>query len=167
MIDALKYLGVEEPEWPDKAPEEIRVFVGGTFEVLHPGHIELLKYASSLGKLHVVIARDSTVERLKGRKPILSESSRLKVVSAVRYVYNAFLGSEKDFLDSVEKVKPHIIVLGPDQGFDEEQLASMVESRLGYRPVVKRFNEKIEFEEGLRGVRDIYRKVCSKLCNDK
>ncbi|BAA81293.2 putative cytidylyltransferase [Aeropyrum pernix K1] len=167
LIDSLKYLGVLEPEWPDEGFEEKRVFVGGTFEILHPGHVELLRYASSLGKLYVVIARDSTVEKIKGRKPILGEKSRLKVVSAVRYVYNAFLGSEKDFLDSVEKVKPDIIVLGPDQGFDEEQLAAMVEARLGYRPEVVRFGYKLEFEQGIKGVRDIYREVCSRLCNSE
>lgn len=164
LIDSLKYLGLAEPEWPSRDDIRRRVFVGGTFELLHPGHVELLRFASQYGRLYVVIARDSTVERVKGRRPILNEKSRLYVVSSVRYVYEAFLGSENDFLDSVERVRPDIIVLGPDQMFDEEELARAVEARLGYRPEIIRFHEKKEFQRGLRGVRDIIASVCTDAC---
>lgn len=164
LLDALKYLGLEEPKWPS-VPQEIRVFVGGTFDIVHPGHIKLLRYASSLGKLYVAVARDSNVVRIKGRKPILNESARLEVISAIRYVYKAFLGDERDIFKSVEQVKPHIIVLGPDQPFDEEEVAKEVEKRLGYKPRVVRFNEKRQFSESLRSTSDIIRVICeSGLC---
>ncbi len=164
LIDSLKYLGVIEPEWPQGSEIEKRVFVGGTFELLHPGHIELFRYASSHGKLYVVVARDKTVRRVKGRNPVLDERARLEVVSSVKYVYRAFLGSESDFLESVERVKPDVIVLGPDQMFDEEDLRRSIRERLGYAPKVIRFPEKREFQEGLRGVRDIVRRVCREHC---
>ena len=165
LIDSLKYLGVAEARWPSRGELERRVLVGGTFEILHPGHIEFLKRASSLGKLYVVVARDSTVERLKGKRPILDEGSRLKVVSSLRYVYEAFLGSERDIMDSVERVKPDIIFLGPDQAFDEEELALRAEKRLSYRPqVVRMEGGKVGFSGGLKSVSDIVARICRERC---
>ncbi len=165
LIDSLKYLGVAEPWWPRSEEIGRKVLVGGTFELLHPGHIELLRFASRLGKLYVVVARDSTVERVKGRRPVLDEESRLALVSSVRYVYEAFLGSERDIMDSVERVKPDIIVLGPDQAFSEEEIASRAEERLGYRPEVLRMpGGKRSFSGGLRSVSDIVRRLCEERC---
>lgn len=92
-----------------------RVFVAGTFDILHPGHIAFLREASKYGRVYVAVARDKNSEKIKGRKPINDENQRLEVIKSVKYVYDAFLGDEKDFLKSVERVKPNIIVLGPDQ----------------------------------------------------
>jgi len=161
LIDSLKYLGVVEARWPEPSElEKPRVFVAGTFDLLHPGHVDLLEYASRLGRVYAVVARDSTVERLKGRRPVLGEKSRLRLVGSVRYVYEAMLGDPRDMLAPVEKVKPHIIVLGPDQAFDEEELARSIEERLGYRPRVVRYPEKRPFEDGLASTSDIIRRIC-------
>ncbi len=161
LLDALKYLGVVEPEWPPHArPSRPKVFVAGTFDLLHPGHIELLEYASNLGELHVVVARDSTVERLKGRPPLLNEGSRLRVVSSIRYVKKAYLGDERDMLAPLERIKPDIVVLGPDQPFEEEKLAEMIAERTGKRPKVLRYPAKGEFQPGMKGSSDIIRRIC-------
>ncbi len=160
LLDSLKYLGLLDIEWP-KPIEEKRVFVGGTFDIIHPGHIALLEYAARLGKVFVVIARDSTVKKLKGRPPLLSEDARLRVISSIRYVYEARLGYRDDFLRSVEDIRPDVIVLGPDQKFDEDELADTIEERLGYRPVIERFKGKIEFSDGMKSTSDIIRKACS------
>ena len=141
LLDALRMLGVVSFSW--KRAEEPRVFVGGTFDLIHPGHIALLREASKLGKLYVVVARDSNVKRFKGYEPVNSEQARLEVVSSLRYVYRAFLGDEVDYLKSVERVRPDIIVLGPDQFVDEDTLSRSLESRgLGGIRVV-RFGEKV------------------------
>ena len=137
------------------------MFVGGTFDILHPGHVELFRYGASLGRLVVTIARDSTVRRIKGREPLLSEEDRLRVVSSIRYVYRARLGYEDDPIRSVEDVKPDIILLGPDQGFDEEELAREVERRTGKKPRVIRFKGKLGFSGGLRSSSDIIKKACA------
>ncbi|MEB3774061.1 MAG: cytidylyltransferase family protein [Desulfurococcales archaeon] len=164
LLDSLKYLGVIELEWESPGEEPI-VFVGGTFDIIHPGHIELLRYASKHGRVVVTIARDSTVERIKGRPPLLAEEDRLRIISSIRYVYRARLGHEGDPIKSVEEVMPDVIVLGPDQGFDEDQLAREVERRTGKRPRVIRYPGKITFSGGLRSTSDIVKKACrSSLC---
>ena len=160
LIDSLKYTGVLEAEWPAREWEEERVFLAGTFDLLHPGHVELLKFASSFGKLYVVIARDNTIREEKRKEPILDEESRLRVIYSIRYVYEAILGDPVDKLKSVERVNPDIIVLGPDQPFDEEELARIVEARTGKRPRVVRFKGKVSFSRGLRSTSDIIRKIC-------
>ena len=164
LLDSLKYLGVFEPEWPSDLVEPV-VFVGGTFDIVHPGHIELLKYAASMGRVIVTIARDSTVERIKGRRPLLSEEDRLKIVNSIKYVYKARLGDPEDPMKSIEAVRPDIIVLGPDQGFDEEELARIALERTGKKPLIVRFKDKVGFSEGMKSVSDIIKKACrSSLC---
>ncbi|AAY80668.1 DUF357 domain-containing protein [Sulfolobus acidocaldarius] len=106
-----------------------RVFVAGTFDILHPGHIAFLREASKYGRVYVAVARDKNSEKIKGRKPINDENQRLEVIKSVKYVYDAFLGDEKDFLKSVERVKPNIIVLGPDQKVDEQKLIDDLKNR--------------------------------------
>jgi FAD synthetase len=86
--------------------------VGGTFDILHPGHIFLLKEASKHGDVIVVVARDSTVKRIKGREPIFNEEHRLMMVSSIKYVKKAILGKEStDILEIVEELKPDVIVV--------------------------------------------------------
>src|SRR2546428_12731124 len=59
------------------------VFIGGTFEVIHPGHIYTIEQAKRLGDILVaVVARDATVRRRKGRDPIVSEEERRKGLAA-------------------------------------------------------------------------------------
>jgi len=115
LLDALKKLGYADFIWPQKQ-EEKKVLVGGVFEIIHPGHIFFLKEASKQGKLYVIVARDETVKKLKGREPIIPEKQRLEVVKSIRYVYQAKLG-RKDFniKKTIEEVKPDLVILGPDQ----------------------------------------------------
>jgi D-beta-D-heptose 7-phosphate kinase/D-beta-D-heptose 1-phosphate adenosyltransferase len=60
-----------------RVPKELRVWVNGTFDVLHRGHIELLEYASKFGKVRVGIDTDERVKQLKGdSRPINRWSDR-------------------------------------------------------------------------------------------
>ncbi|WP_460126213.1 DUF357 domain-containing protein [Stetteria hydrogenophila] len=169
LIDSLKYLGVAEARWESPAGEEVerRVLVAGTFDILHPGHLHLFREAARHGRVYVVVARDSNVEKMKGKRPILPEDVRLELVSAVRYVYKAMLGDPEDMLAPVGRVRPHVILLGPDQPFDPERLAGEVEKRFGFRPRVERLEGKRVFAGGLRSSSDIVRRIClSPLCRE-
>lgn len=121
-----------------------KVLVAGTFDIIHPGHIYLFKKASELGDVIVVVARDTSVKRFKGRPPIIPEQQRLEVVSSIKYVNKAVLGHETtDILKIVEEIKPDIILLGPDQNFKEEEISKELEKR-GLKIEVRRVEQYID-----------------------
>jgi len=96
------------------------VLASGVFDLLHLGHVKFLEEAKKAGgpdaQLVVVIARDSTVERTKGRKPIMPEDQRCSLVESLRVVDRAVLGYENlDIGEVIENIKPDVIALGYDQ----------------------------------------------------
>jgi len=106
-----------------------RILVGGVFDIIHVGHIKFLWAAKKLAEpseLIVVVARDNTVMRLKGRSPIFSEKERLEIVSNLKPVDKAVLGykidEENAFYRIISELKPDIIALGYDQKFDENKI---------------------------------------------
>ena len=118
-----------------------RVVVGGTFDLIHPGHLYFLKKASEFGRLIVIVARDKNVERIKRHKPVIPEEQRLAVVRGLKYVEEAVLGSESDnLLEIMKELKPDIIVLGPDQVFSEEQIQNELRNQ-GLNVKVVRIDE--------------------------
>ncbi|MEM4647670.1 MAG: DUF357 domain-containing protein, partial [Candidatus Nezhaarchaeales archaeon] len=109
LLDTLKFLNFIEviEEGRVVAEKRKRVMVAGVFDIIHPGHIYLISKAAELGDVVVVVARDSTVERLKGRRPVVPEDQRLEVVKNIKGVSEAVLGNEgEDMLKIVEELKP-------------------------------------------------------------
>ena len=98
----------------------------GVFDIIHVGHVKFLKECKKLSresKLIVVIARDSSVLKDKGKHPIINETDRKCIVASLKPVDEAILGNEgPDKLKIVEKIKPDMIVLGYDQKWNERQL---------------------------------------------
>ncbi|MEB2792722.1 MAG: cytidylyltransferase family protein [Caldisphaeraceae archaeon] len=160
LLDSLAFLNLVELKWSKPLTQEKRVFLAGTFDIVHPGHIGLLKYASSLGKVFVVLARDSNVRKDKGRSTVLDEKARLEVMKSIKYVYKVLLGDKKDYMKPIEDIKPDIILLGPDQKFSEKDLLEQVERRLNKKVKIIRFNEKKMFSGGLKSSTDIIIKGC-------
>jgi FAD synthetase len=99
------------------------VMAMGTFDMLHPGHLSYLEEAKKHGDhLVVVVARDKTVEKERGRTPVVEEKDRLRLVQQLRVVDEAMLGNVGDKLVVVEQVKPDVICLGYDQKVDQKAL---------------------------------------------
>lgn len=99
------------------------VLTGGVFDIIHPGHIYTLKRARGLGDvLVVIVARDETVIRMRGRRAVNDENLRLELVSNLKPVDLALLGCEDDIFKTLEKVRPDIVALGYDQAHSEEEL---------------------------------------------
>jgi len=97
-----------------KKPKKVIVF--GTFDVLHEGHRDLFRQARVFGDhLTVVIARDQTVEKIKGRKPRNNECLRYWMVLREELVDEVILGSIGDKYAVLEKVRPEILCIGYDQ----------------------------------------------------
>lgn len=116
-----------------------RVLAMGTFDGVHPGHVNYLEQAKKCGDyLIVVVARDGTVEEEKGKRPVLNEEERLEEVKNVGVVDEAVLGNIGDKLKIVEETKPDVICLGYDQKVDAEKLREELMRRGLEGVVIKR-----------------------------
>ncbi len=167
LVDALRYLGLEEIDW--KPLSELlarpKVLVAGGFEIIHPGHIAFLREAWRRGRVYVVVARDESFRRFKGRDPIIPEYQRLEVIENIRYVYKAVLGDKEDYLKPVVKIRPNIIFLGPDQWPREEELRKkLVERGLG-NVRIERMEERIN--EELYSASRIIKEIIDRYCEEK
>lgn len=103
------------------------VLASGTFDLLHYGHVKYLEEAKKIGgknaELIVIVARDSTVKKRKGRKPVMPEDQRRSLVEALKVVDEAILGYEDfDMIKVVEKTNPDIIAVGHDQSDIEREV---------------------------------------------
>ncbi len=161
LLDALRLINKASFKWK-RVDERKKVLVGGTFDLLHPGHVELFKEASKYGDVVAVVARDENVKRLRGREPVLPQEQRAYVVSSIKYVKEALIG-ESDPLESVLKVKPDVIFLGPDQFWDEEELKRELERR-GLRVEVVRMREKRCVPRGICSSRKIIERILRMFC---
>lgn len=110
------------------------VLASGVFDLLHLGHVRFLEDAKKAGgddaRLVVIVARDSTAEKLKGRKPIMSEDQRCALVESLKVVDQAVLGCEGfDIGEVIEKIHPDIIALGYDQAEMEAEVKDFLAKR--------------------------------------
>lgn len=112
----------------------VTVLASGVFDLLHYGHIRYLEEAKRKGgpdsRLVVVVARDETVKKLKGRIPIIPEDQRRALVEALRTVDEALLGYEEMNLEAViEKIRPNIVAVGYDEQDVECQTQNIAEEK--------------------------------------
>ena|SRR3989338_1710851 len=97
-------------------PKKRTVMSFGTFDHFHAGHESYLKQAKAFGEfLIVIIARDETVERIKGRPPYYNEKKRRAAVVASRIAEKVVLGNPGNKYKVLLKYKPDVIALGYDQ----------------------------------------------------
>ncbi len=92
------------------------VFTNGVFDLLHPGHIDLLTAARARGDSLVVgLNSDDSVRRLKGpQRPVRNEAERAYVLAALEAVDCVVLFGEDTPLELVLELKPDVIVKGGD-----------------------------------------------------
>lgn len=92
------------------------VFTNGCFDILHPGHIDLLSRAKALGtRLIVGINSDSSVAAIKGHgRPINNQSERAEVLLGLRSVDDVLVFDELTPEKLIKQIKPDILVKGGD-----------------------------------------------------
>ncbi|OLS32409.1 MAG: FAD synthase [Candidatus Heimdallarchaeota archaeon AB_125] len=111
------------------------VLTGGTFDILHVGHLFTFNQSKLLGDvLVVVLATDRNVEKLKKHTPTNSQEDRVELVDHVKAVDAAIIGDEDDFMKIMDLVQPDIITVGFDQKHDERDLYNTISSK-GYSHV--------------------------------
>ena len=109
------------------------VLASGVFDLVHYGHVYFLEEAKKAGGKHarllVIIARDKTVEKLKGKPPILQEEQRRAIVASLKPVDEAILGREEfDMNEELREIRPDIVAVGYDQEQIEKQVLSVAKS---------------------------------------
>jgi len=132
-----------------KARKKKVVLASGTFDLLHFGHVKYLEEAKKAGgknaELIVIVARDNTVEKRKGKKPVMPEDQRRSLVESLKVVDEAILGFEDFSIDNVvEKIRPDVIAVGHDQdGIEREVRKAIAEKKFNIEVVrIGRFGKK-------------------------
>lgn len=106
---------------PEDLNLETVVFTNGCFDILHRGHIELLKASKRLGgHLIVGLNTDESVRRLKGKeRPINNQYDRKMLLESLAFVDEVILFDEDTPYNLIQKVKPDIITKGGDYAVED------------------------------------------------
>lgn len=108
------------------------IFTNGCFDILHRGHIELLRFCKGNGDtVFVGLNSDSSVKRLKGEKrPINNQNDRKLMLESLRYVDKVFVFEEDTPYNLINKIKPDMIVKGGDYNPQDVVGADICEVRI-------------------------------------
>ena len=98
-----------------------KIWVNGTFDVLHIGHIRLMLHAASLGILRVGIDTDERVRSKKGvGRPFNTLADRMEFVSAINGVDSVVsFSSDDELIERIKEWDPDIMVIGDDYKYHE------------------------------------------------
>lgn len=120
----------------DRLKSNTIVFTNGCFDLLHLGHLEVIRKSKSFGdKLIIGLNTDASVKRLKGEKrPIQNEDTRAAVLAALTLVDYVILFDEDTPLQLITDIQPDVLVKGGDYTIDQIVGADFV---LGYGGEVK------------------------------
>ena len=91
------------------------IYTGGTFDLFHSGHANLLQKCSKLGQVVVALNTDEFIESYKGRLPVMSYEERKAVLESCRFVHEVVPNEGgADSKVTISKVNPDIIAIGSD-----------------------------------------------------
>jgi rfaE bifunctional protein nucleotidyltransferase chain/domain len=112
---------------------KIVVFTNGCFDLLHRGHVHILREAKAAGDLLIVaINNDRSVKAIKGpARPVCSETDRVELIAAMEMVDYVILFDEPDPYELIAAIKPNVLAKGGDWGADEVVGADIVERNGG------------------------------------
>lgn len=104
-----------------KKEGKIIVFTNGCFDIIHPGHIKLLKKGKSIGDILIVgLNNDKSIIKLKGKKrPIIDEKGRAEIVSSFEMVDYLVLFGQETPEKLIKVILPHYILKGGDYKEDQ------------------------------------------------
>jgi rfaE bifunctional protein nucleotidyltransferase chain/domain len=110
-LDELKSIAAEARTGGKKI-----VFTNGCFDILHRGHVHLLRESKALGDLLIVaLNTDSSAKAIKGSKrPVLPQVDRAELIGAMEMVDYVVLFDEADPYRVIEALRPDVLVKGGD-----------------------------------------------------
>jgi D-beta-D-heptose 7-phosphate kinase/D-beta-D-heptose 1-phosphate adenosyltransferase len=108
-------------------------FANGCFDILHPGHVALIRAAAeACDRLIVALNSDASVKRLKGpARPAQTETARAEVMAALRGVDAVVIFGEDTPLEAITRLEPDVLVKGADYTEDKIVGADIVKAKGG------------------------------------
>jgi D-beta-D-heptose 7-phosphate kinase/D-beta-D-heptose 1-phosphate adenosyltransferase len=93
-----------------------KIWINGTFDILHIGHIHIFKYGASLGTLRVGIDSDERIREKKGAsRPYNSLYDRSEFISSIKGIDSVVsFGSDSELIDRIIEWQPDVMVIGSD-----------------------------------------------------
>jgi cytidyltransferase-like protein len=94
----------------------MRAYIGGTFDLLHPGHIKLFRWAKrNYQEVVVALNTDEFVTRYKGKAPVMNYEQRFDILRELRSIDKVIPNYEdEDSRLSITLAKPSVIIAGSD-----------------------------------------------------
>jgi D-beta-D-heptose 7-phosphate kinase/D-beta-D-heptose 1-phosphate adenosyltransferase len=109
-------------------------FTNGCFDILHPGHIQVLTAAARASCDHLIVGlnSDASVTRLKGEgRPVQNQRARAHMLAALEAVDFVVVFDEDTPINLIEQIKPHVLVKGGDYTRDQVVGHEIVEKQGG------------------------------------
>ena len=98
------------------------VYTVGTFDLLHVGHLALLKYCNTLGDVAVGVASDDVVNSYKPNVPIILLEHRIEMLRALSCVSIVRPYYELEYVTACQELDPDIFIIGEDWGKDKHNI---------------------------------------------
>jgi D-beta-D-heptose 7-phosphate kinase/D-beta-D-heptose 1-phosphate adenosyltransferase len=98
-----------------------KVWVNGTFDVVHIGHIKLLEFAKSFGSVTVGLDTDERVRSKKGEsRPFNTLVNRMDFISSIRFVDNVVcFDTDEELVNQIKKLEPDVMVIGGEYRYKQ------------------------------------------------
>lgn len=111
----LRKLTDEQKKLFEGAKVPLIIYTGGTFDLFHAGHVNLLSKLAKLGLVVVSLNTDEFIQEYKGKPPVCSYEERKIVLENNKFVYDVIPNTGgADSRPAIEKAKPDIIAIGSD-----------------------------------------------------
>ena len=98
-----------------------KVWVNGTFDVVHIGHIKLLEFANSFGSVTVGLDADERVRTKKGEsRPFNLLVDRMRFISSIRFVDDVVsFGTDDELRNCIKEYEPDVMIIGGEYKYKE------------------------------------------------
>jgi D-beta-D-heptose 7-phosphate kinase/D-beta-D-heptose 1-phosphate adenosyltransferase len=96
-----------------------KVWVNGSFDILHLGHIRLIEYAASLGSVRVGIDTDERIREKKGKdRPYNTLEDRVEFLYSIKYIDSVVtFSSNEELVNNIKEYNPDLMVIGDDYSY--------------------------------------------------
>jgi cytidyltransferase-like protein len=91
----------------------LTVYTGGTFDLIHSGHVNFLRQCAEIGEVTIALNTDEFIKEYKGKPPIMSYNERKAVLWELRCVSRVIPNyGGADSKEAIEEVDPDVIAIG-------------------------------------------------------